>query len=297
LLCPYFLISQNYTQEFDSLFEAKNYDQAVQKLEIYLSKTPQNLELLELMGDAYGFQSNWSQSVTYYKQLLDVDPKNVTYHYKYGGVLGKLAKEGRKLSGISQISKVKASFLTAAELDPNHVNIRWALVELYTQLPGFLGGSYKKALAYADELEQLSRLNGYFAKAYIFENSDREVLAKTYYKKGLENLKEFNCFQAELSNTTHLEAHNNSVHFLIATACVIHNVQLIVGQRYIQEYMNSISSKDREPLEAAYLLQAKLFKLQNKIPEALASIEKALSEMPNFKPALKEKQLILLLKS
>ena len=172
LLCPFFLISQNYIQEFDSLFEAKNYDQAVQKLEIYTSKTPQDLELLELMGDAYGFQSNWAKAVSCYKELLDFDPKNVTYHYKYGGVLGKLAKEEQKLSGISQISKVKASFLTAAKLDPTHVNVRWALVELYTQLPGFLGGSYKKAEVYANELEQLSESNGYFSKAYIFENSD-----------------------------------------------------------------------------------------------------------------------------
>ena len=62
LLCPCFLIGQNYTQEFDSLFETKNYTQAVQKLEVYLAKTPQDLELLELMGDAYGFQSNWDKA-------------------------------------------------------------------------------------------------------------------------------------------------------------------------------------------------------------------------------------------
>ena len=63
LLCPCFLIGQNYTKEIDPLFEAKNYTQAVQKLEVYLSKSPQDLLLLELMGDAYGFQSNWDKSI------------------------------------------------------------------------------------------------------------------------------------------------------------------------------------------------------------------------------------------
>ena len=48
LLSPFLLIGQNYTQEFERLFEAKNYDQAVQKLEAYLVETPQDLELLEL---------------------------------------------------------------------------------------------------------------------------------------------------------------------------------------------------------------------------------------------------------
>ena len=50
LVCPFFLLSQNYSQEFEHLFKTKNYDLAVQKLEAYLNETPQNLELLELMG-------------------------------------------------------------------------------------------------------------------------------------------------------------------------------------------------------------------------------------------------------
>ena len=296
LLCPCLLIGQNYTQEFDALFETKRYTQAVENLEIYLSKTPQDLELLELMGDAYGFLSNWDKAATYYNQLRGLDATNATYHFKYGGVLGKLAKEGPKLKALGLISKVKTSFLKAAELDPNHIDVRWALAELYTQLPGFLGGSYNKAMDYASELEQLSKLNGYFAKAYVYENSNRVELANTYYKKGLENLNELRCFEPELSNAFHLKSHQNSLHFLVATACMLHNTQLSVGQRYIQFYIDSFSSKDREPLEAAYLRQAQLFKLQNKIPEALASIKKALSKMSDFKPALKEKQLILLLK-
>jgi len=296
LLCPFFLISQNYIQEIDSLIEAKKYEQAVQKLEVYISKTPQDIVLLELMGDAYGFQSNWAKAVSCYKQLLDLNPKNATYHYKYGGVLGKLAKEERKLSGIGQISRVKTSFITATELDPSHINVRWALVELYTQLPSFLGGSYKKALIYADQLEQLSESNGYFAKAYVYEKSDKIASAKTYYKKGLNTWNESGCFQSEVLDSTHLNMHTNFLHFLVATACVLHSTRLTVGQQHIDYYIDNNSSKDSEPLEEAYLLQAQLFKLQNKIPEAIASIDQALLLKPNFAEALKEQQLILLLK-
>jgi tetratricopeptide (TPR) repeat protein len=296
LLCPFFLISQNYTQEFDSLVEVKNYDLAVKILEHYLYKTPEDVVLIELMGDAYGFQSQWSKAVVAYKSLLDLDPNSVTYHYKYAGVLGKLAKEERKLSGIGQISKVKTSFLTAAKLDPTHINVRWALVELYTQLPSFLGGSYKKALIYADQLKQLSKPNGYFAKAYVFENSSREDLAKINYKNGLYSLNELECFQSVLSHSTHLSMHVNSLHFLIAKACVLHNTQLTIGQQHIHYYMEAISSKDSKSLEEAYLIQSQLFKLQNNVSEALSAIEQALLLKPDFKAALKERQLILLLK-
>ena len=296
LLCPFFLIGQNYSQEFETLFLAKTYDKAIQKLELYLSKTPQDVVLIELMGDAYGLQSNWRNAVTYYEQLLDLDPNNANYHYKYGGVLGKLAKEERKLSGIGQISRVKTAFFKAAELDPTHVNVRWALVELYTQLPSFLGGSYKKALVYADQLEELSESNGYFAKAYVFKNSGKDETSKAYYKKALGTLNELACFQPELSHSAHLNMHTNSLHFLIATACVLHNTKLGIGLQYIQTYIDTISSKDNEPLEEAYLIQAQLFKLQNNSPKALSSIKQALLLKPDFAAALKEQQLILLLK-
>ena len=296
LCCPWFLIGQNYTQEFEALFETKNYTQAVQKLEVYLSKTPQNLELLELMGDAYGFQSNWGKAARFYKQLRDLVPNNARYHYKYGGVLGKQAKEGSKLKAVGLISKVKVSFSKAAELDSTYIEVRWAMVELYTQLPGFLGGSYNKALVYASELEQLSKPYGFLAKAYIYESSNQDELAKTYYNKGLESIEKLAYFQSDLPNVTHLKSTHNALHFLVANACMLHNTQLALGQRCIQAYIDEFSSKDYKSLEFAYLLQAQLFKLQNKKHEALSSIEKALSIASDFKVALKEKQLILLLK-
>lgn len=296
LLCPFFLTGQNYTQEIESLFASKNYDQAVITLERYLIKSPKDIALIEFLGDAYGYQSQWSKAVTIYKSLLDIDSKRVTYHYKYAGVLGKLAKTERKLSSIGQISKVKASFITAAELDPTHINVRWALVELFTQLPSFLGGSYKKALIYADQLEQLSKPNGFLAKAYIFESSSQDDLAKTYSKKGLESLKELECFQSKLPHSNHSSMHVNSLHFLIAKACVSQNAQLALGQQYIQNYIELISSKDSKPLEEAYLIQSQLFKLQNNIPKALSTLEQALLLKPDFTAALEERQKILLLK-
>jgi len=296
LLCPLFLTGQNYTQEIDSLFASKNYDQAVITLERYMIKSPKDIALIELLGDAYGFQSQWSKAVNSYKFLLDLNPNSVTYLYKYAGVLGKLAKSERKLSSIGQISKVKASFDKAAKLDPTHINVRWALVELYTQLPSFLGGSYKKALIYANQLEQLSKPNGFLAKAYIFESSSQDDLANTFYKKGLESINELECFQSKSSHSNHSSMHVNSLHFLTAKACVLHNSQLAIGQQHIQNYIEFISSKDSKPLEEAYLIQSQLFKLQNNIPKALSTLEKALLLKPDFTAALEERQLILLLK-
>jgi hypothetical protein len=112
----------------------------------------------------------------------------------------------------------------------------------------------------------------------------------------LESLEELAYFQSDLPNRTQLKSPHNALHFLVATACRVHNTRLSAGQRCVQDYIDEFSSKDNEPLEAAYVLQAQLFKLQGRTSDALDSIEKALLIKPDFKPALKEKQLILLLK-
>ncbi|HCQ14248.1 MAG TPA: hypothetical protein DIU01_13470, partial [Flavobacterium sp.] len=66
------------------------------------------------------------------------------------------------------------------------VESRWALVMLYIELPGIVGGSEKKAVKYADELMELSKVDGYLAKGYIDEYFNRYKKAEIYYLKAHE---------------------------------------------------------------------------------------------------------------
>ena len=117
-----------------------------------------------------------------YKKLVKANPYNANYHYKYGGALGMKALSVSKLKALGIIGDVKRFFFKAAELDPKHIDARWALVELYMSLPGIIGGSKSKSLKYADELENLSKVDGYLAKGYIYEYDDEPELAEKYYK-------------------------------------------------------------------------------------------------------------------
>ena len=80
----------------------------------------------------------------------------------------------------------KQSFEKAIALNPKHIEARWALIEIYLQLPGIVGGSERKANSYANELMKISLVDGYLAKGHIAEYFDRYQEAEKNYKKAIE---------------------------------------------------------------------------------------------------------------
>lgn len=186
LIVPLIGLGQSKLDGIDLLFHNKEYPKAERLLTDYLKEHPQDLKAIEQLGDAYGYQKQWDAAISKYKMLVAANQNNANYYYKYGGALGMKALSVNKVRALGIIGDVKKAFLTAAELDPNHIETRWALVELYMQLPGVLGGSTDKALLYANQLEQLSKVDGYLSKGYIYEDDNETEQAEGYYKKALQ---------------------------------------------------------------------------------------------------------------
>ena len=106
--------------------------------------------------------------------------------YKYGGSLGMIARSANRFKALGMIDDIEKAFNTAADLDKTHIGSRWALVMLYIELPGIMGGSEKKSQKFADELMALSKVDGYLAKGYIDAYFKRYTKAEIHYKKAHE---------------------------------------------------------------------------------------------------------------
>lgn len=181
-----FIGSQTVNPDFEKaekLFQQKKLAEAKVLFEKHLKSNPNHTKTLEYLGDIAGTNKDWDQAIVYYKKIKIQYPKNANYQYKYGGVLGMKAKEVNKFRALSLIDDVEESFLNAAKLDPKHIDTRWALIILYIELPGIIGGSEVKAQKYADELMKLSKVDGYMAKGYIDEYFDRYTKAELNYTK------------------------------------------------------------------------------------------------------------------
>jgi len=301
-------VAQNSYQEAQSLFINNQFEAAEPIFKEHLSINPKDLKTIEYLGDIAGHKKEWDEAIGYYKTLVDAQDDNANYHYKYGGVLGMKALEVNKFKALTMIGDIKNSFLKAAELDPNHIDVRWALVEFYIQLPGIIGGSEKTAIYYANELEDLSKVDGYLAKGYIAEYSDRPKDAEIYYKKAIEVGGSVTCYQ-KLSNlyenTTEepekaitiieesQEKHQrNGLHYQIGKVCAQYNIQLEKGIGCLNVYIKNHSSTDGVPKSWAYYRLAQIYKHKGDKTNSLKYIEMALAEK-QLKLFVTEKELIL----
>ena len=308
LLFPTLCFSQSIVSEVNLLFKQKQFAKAEQIASNYVSENPNDIDAIELLADAYGYQKKWDDAIVQYKKLVDTKKNNANYHYKYGGALGMKALEVNKLKALGIIGDVKEAFLKAAELDPKHIDTRWALVELYMQLPGIIGGSKKKSLKYAEELEQLSKVDGYLAKGYVYEYDKEPELAESYYKKAIKVGGSLTCYE-KLTNLYKTEKqpkkaianieeayqrHNkNHLHYQIGKVSADYNIELDKGERCLKMYIENHSAKDGVPIEWAYFRLAQINKNRNNKPEALKWIDKAINIRQDFKQAKEEREKIL----
>ena len=195
ILIPMFAISQTDFDKAEKLYLSKNFEQSKVLFQNYLKDNPSSLKTLEYLGDIEGQNKSWDNAIYYYKKLKQLKPSEANYYYKYGGVLGMKAKESNKFKALGLISEVKSSFEKAISINPKHIEARLALVELYLQLPGIVGGSEKKALLYANEIAQISAVDGYLSKGHIAEYLGRFKEAEVQYKKAVEISKSKNAYR------------------------------------------------------------------------------------------------------
>ena len=179
------LFSQTNFEKGEKLFSQGKYALAKPIFESVLIENPNHLKTLEYLGDIEGINKSWDKGMFYYSKLKSLNPNNSNYYYKYGGCLGMKAKECNKFRALGMINDIKDSFVKAIQLNPNHIEARWALIELYLQLPGIVGGSERKAERYANELLKISPVDGYLAKGNIAEYFKRYKDAEKQYKRAI----------------------------------------------------------------------------------------------------------------
>ncbi len=308
IMIPLLSLAQSDFERAKSYFEKEDFSKAKPLFQKYLKTHPNHEKTREYLGDIAGYTEDWDAAINYFEGLLEEHKTSANFNFKYGGALGMKALSVNRLRALTYVTDIKKSFEKAAKLDPNHIEVRWALVEFYIQLPRIIGGSERKAIAYAKELGYISEVDGHLANGYIAEYSERPKDAETFYKKAIEvggsphtyeklsSLYE-NSRQPKKAIETSVESlkihERNQLNYQIGKIAAQYNVKAEIGILCLQKYIENHSVKDGVPKDWAYYRLAQIYKNQSQKESALLWINKALISRSNFKEAIKEKELIL----
>ncbi|CAM4273277.1 tetratricopeptide repeat protein [Gillisia limnaea] len=273
--------SQSSISEIQSAMDQGKLGAAKKLLHQRVSENPNDAVALAYLGDIAGFEKDWDTSIAFYKNLVQMHPDIADYSFKYGAALGMKALSVSKIQSVIYISDIKKYLEKAVELNPKHVEARRVLVELYIKLPGILGGSIDKAQGYADELEDLNKVDYFLAQAFIVKEDKGLAEAEGFFKKALE---------AHQQLTS--QKKRNILNYELGKAASDLEVYPQYGLKLLNEYIDNFGYNDIYSLEWAYFNKAKLQALLMNKSEAIISIDKALTLRDNFKEAELEKKRI-----
>ena len=227
LIFPVFIFSQSVSK--DSL--------------IKIHKTNNlNQEVLIKLGEEYAAEKDWEKAIYYYDKLVNIDPENSDYLYRLGGTQAAYSEVVNKFRVLSIINSAKKNLIKSASIDTNHIYSRWALVQILTELPKFLGGNKTTALDYSKEIYDISKIHGLLAYYYIYNFQKNE---------GLILDTEVKIFTEILSNPILFEF--NHFNFVVGKLLINTDTsQFNLALRYLNRYLLNYSSADRFLLEEVY---------------------------------------------
>ena len=267
ILLFFLLIINLHFQEYeiDSLIENKHYIAAEKVIKNSIKENENDELLIKKLGDCYGYMRDWDKAIIQYEKLVEID-NNTLYNYKLGATLAAKANDSNKFEALALINKAKKYLIKSAELDKKNKPSRWVLVQIFTELPQFLGGGKSDALHYANELEQISMIHGLFAKKYIYDFKDDDKMLKMINSKILENLDSFN------------EQYDyNYLNYSIGSFCEANKYDLDKGISHLKYYIENYTSRDRFAPDKAFYLLAKIYYYNNDFYNAKLQLDNAIT--------------------
>ena len=230
-------------------------------------------------------------------------PKSAEAHYVLGSAYGVKVQAGGMLAAAKYGSKLKDEFEKAVALDPKYVDARYVLVQVYTEAPGIMGGSYEKAFDQAKEIKTIDPVLGHRAYAFIYSHQKKLDLANkeyadaireepksgkahSFYGQYLASVpKSYATALVELETALKIDPHYMPALYHLGRIASLANTNLARGEEALKQYLTYMP-KDNEPTPAsAHTFLGAVYEKEGKKAEAKQAYETALKLNPTLKSA------------
>lgn len=259
-------LAQSDLSKAKSLYSHGELESAVELLDSMDDKCD-IVEIKSLLTKAYAKLENWEAASKHAEILIQLEPENAEYHFRYGAALGMIAKNSNKLAGLIMLDKILFHLKKATKLDSEHTYSRWCLIKIYLQLPAIIGGTRSKAMKYAEQLVKIDPIEGNLAKAYIERSEANPRSAENHLNKAIQ-----------ISQST---ASSWVIKFARVAKLTRSDQQTAI--RYIEAF--DISSISQARQKRLYLLQGQLHQQMGEEKEAVFCLNQSLAIDEGYQPA------------
>jgi tetratricopeptide (TPR) repeat protein len=174
--------AQTAIDQAKTLYEAKKYDEARKLLTAVKSDNKQYGQAQYYLGRISFDQKDLDAAEEYFEEAIDTDDNVADYHYWMGSVLGTAIRDANVLKQGMIAPKIKEEFEKTVALDPKNMDAHWGLISFYTEAPGFMGGSFEKAIAEAAAIQKLNEADGHRAYGLVYSKQEKYVEAEKEYQ-------------------------------------------------------------------------------------------------------------------
>ena len=194
---PGLSIGQSQLSTSKALFEERNFEKAKVILQSMPADQKDYAEGQYYLGRIAVEEKQYDLSVAKFEEAIELNPGVAEYHNWLGVMYGVVAIESNPLKQAYLAPRIKNEFEKAAAIDPDNIQTQWGLVNYYVKAPGFLGGSWEKALTSAKNISRLDKPQGMRAYAFVHAAQNKPDQAEKEYKSAI---------QAEPTNCDHVFA-------------------------------------------------------------------------------------------
>jgi hypothetical protein len=255
----------------------KVYNLKLKELKDSLNKNSTS-KLERKTADLAFYYKDWDTAIGFYEKIVLNAPKGDSY-FRLSVAAGRKSLEVSRLYSISYLGKTISALLKALELQPNNPLFLRTAIEIFYEIPYFLGGDKEFAKEKAALLYELDPVEGLMAKGYLNEKEEDLVLAKLNYSKAIKLI-----LKEELELVLNRERRDLAYELGRVTADFEINDEL--GITSLQFYLKNYNFIDNIALEWVYFNLAKISIKQKAMQKSKIYLEKALEIKPEFKQAL-----------
>ena len=272
----------SFSQELRSFvkYDFKNdkvYNLKLKELKDSLNKNSTS-KLERKIADLAFYYKDWDTAIDFYEKVVLNAPKGDSY-FRLSVAAGRKSLEVYRFYSISYLGKTKSALLKALEFQPNNPLFLRTAIEIFYEIPYFLGGDKEFAKEKAALLYELDPVEGLMAKGYLNEKEENLVLAKFNYSKAIKLI-----LKEELEFVLNRERRDLAYELGRVTADFEINDEL--GITSLQFYLKNYNFIDNIALEWVYFNLAKISIKQKATQKSKIYLEKALEIKPDFKQAL-----------